>query len=114
MKLTKDKLIQIILEELDEAVPIGLTYSEKSASRGLGKVRRPGPLSRPGPGYTMDDIKKVFLKMSDMYEALEDQGPEAQESFENTLSSRFDNMVKEWRRERAGESPFDPSYLSRK
>jgi len=114
MKITKDKLVQIILEELNEAVPVGLTYSQQSAAKGLGKTQRSGPLSRPGPGYTMDDIRQVFLKMMDMYEVLEEQGPEAQESFENTLSERFDNMVKEWRRERAGESLFDPSYLSRK
>lgn len=113
MKITKDKLVQIILEELNEAVPTGLTYSEKSAAQSLGKVGRPGPLSRPGPGYTMDDVKKVFLNMMDMYEALEDQGAEAQESFEKDLSDRFGNMVKEWRRERAGESLFNPSYLSK-
>ena len=38
---------------------------------------------------------------------------EVQESFEKDLSDRFGNMVKEWRRERAGESLFNPSYLSK-
>ena len=43
MKLTNARLREIIAEELNEAIPLGLTYADSAAARSLGKVGRPVP-----------------------------------------------------------------------
>ena len=40
MKITKTKLKQIIMEEINEALPLGTPRSVKMASQGLGQPRR--------------------------------------------------------------------------
>lgn len=49
MKITTARLREIIAEELNEVVPLGLTYADRAAASGLGKVGRPPPSRSEDP-----------------------------------------------------------------
>jgi len=101
VKITTARLREIIAEELNEVVPLGLTYADRAAASGLGKVGRPPPSrsedpadellakwaadirSRPG-SPTLDAVVDFLMN----YPAFEDAWAIAQED-ERDIEDRF-------------------------